>query len=121
MMLVCGEALIDLIVRPDDPSGTSLSACTGGSPLNVATGIARLGTSAAFLGGISTDYFGDLIMQFAISEKIDTTLVKRTTRPTPLVAVATDTLGHPQNSPQRSKSLRWGHTRLRSSLSAPPF
>lgn len=95
MILVCGEALIDLFARPDDPSGASLIACIGGSPLNVATGIARLDVAVGFLGGISTDRFGELVMKFAAAEKIDTSLVKRTKRPTPLVAVATDTLGHP--------------------------
>jgi fructokinase len=94
-VLVCGEALIDLFACPVDPSGTSMIACTGGSPLNVATGIARLGTQAAFLGGISRDHFGEVIIKFATAEGIEMSLVKRTGRPTPLVTVATDPTGHP--------------------------
>ena len=94
-VLVCGEALIDLFACPVDPSGTSVIACTGGSPLNVATGIARLGIQAAFLGGVSRDHFGEVIMRFAAAEAIDMSLVKRSGRPTPFVTVATDATGHP--------------------------
>ncbi len=95
MILVCGEALIDLFARTDGSIGAILEARAGGSPLNVASGIARLGAPTAFLGSVSTDYFGDLLMRTALSEGIDTSMVKRSPRPTPLVAVTPDALGHP--------------------------
>ena len=98
MILVCGEALIDLFVRPDGGDGATLEARAGGSPLNVASGIARLGAPTAFLGGVSMDYFGDLLMRTALSEGVDMSMVKRSPRPTPLVAVTPDALGHPAYS-----------------------
>lgn len=54
MIVVAGEALIDLVVGPDG----ALSAIPGGGPYNTARAIARLGQPVTFLGRISTDRFG---------------------------------------------------------------
>lgn len=54
MIIVCGEALIDMI-RNDD--GTQ-QAAPGGGPFNTARALARLGVPTEFLGHISTDAFG---------------------------------------------------------------
>lgn len=53
-VLVGGESLIDLIVRPDG----SVSAHPGGGPYNAARTIARLGGRCAYLGVLSDDRFG---------------------------------------------------------------
>ena len=42
-VLVCGEALMDVFALGDTPTGMALEARVGGSPLNVAIGLARLG------------------------------------------------------------------------------
>jgi hypothetical protein len=55
MILVCGEALIDLFAQFDDASGPTLRVTMGGSPLNVATGLVRLDAPAA---GWSADHWG---------------------------------------------------------------
>ncbi|GAA0773770.1 carbohydrate kinase [Roseibium denhamense] len=62
MFLVCGEALFDLF--GEDTSATSLSfdARIGGSPYNVALGLARLEEDAAFFGGISRDVLGEKLV-----------------------------------------------------------
>ena len=49
MILVCGEALIDLFIGAPAPAGFPAEAVAGGSPFNVAIGIGRLGRPAAFL------------------------------------------------------------------------
>lgn len=54
MIVVAGEALIDLIVGADG----ALAAIPGGGPYNTARTIARLGERVTFLGRISTDRFG---------------------------------------------------------------
>ena len=54
MIVVAGEALIDLLVLPDD----QVRATPGGGPYNTARTIARLGLDVAFLGRLSTDRFG---------------------------------------------------------------
>jgi fructokinase len=54
MIIVCGEALIDMIQSED---GTHRSA-PGGGPFNTARALARLGVPTAFLGHLSQDRFG---------------------------------------------------------------
>jgi len=54
MMVVAGEALVDLIVGPDGRVAANL----GGGPYNTARTIARLGQPVTFLGRISSDRFG---------------------------------------------------------------
>jgi sugar/nucleoside kinase (ribokinase family) len=48
----------------------------------------------AFFGGVSVDYFGTLLADTLQQEGIDTTLLKRSGRPTPLVLVSADAHGH---------------------------
>jgi fructokinase len=98
MILVCGEALIDMFIAGPAPgrrADRAARAIAGGSPFNVAVGVARLGTPAGFLGGIGTDGLGDFLLDVLQVEGVDIALVKRSTRPTPLVAVSTGADGQP--------------------------
>ena len=95
MIVVCGEALIDLFLNEDAPSGPILKAAVGGSPLNLAIGLARLEIPVAFFGGLSVDYFGTLLANTLEKEGIDIFLRKRSVRPTPLVLVSPNAQGHP--------------------------
>src|SRR5262245_11744943 len=71
MILCCGDALIDFVpVRAAD-GREAVRPAVGGSCLNVAIGIARLGTSAGFAGGISTDLFGRMIADHASASNVD--------------------------------------------------
>jgi fructokinase len=54
VIVVCGEALIDMISNGD---GTQRAA-PGGGPFNTARALARLGVPTAFLGRLSDDVFG---------------------------------------------------------------
>jgi len=54
VIVVCGEALIDMIHNGD---GTQRAA-PGGGPFNTARALARLGVPTAFLGRLSNDAFG---------------------------------------------------------------
>lgn len=90
VVLVCGEALVDVFdVAPDRP-------IPGGSPFNVAIGLGRLGCPAAFLGGISTDAHGALLIRRLADAGVDTRLALRTDRSTPVARVPTDEAGHPR-------------------------
>lgn len=63
MYLVCGEALFDVFAASTDSrSRLHLEAVAGGSPFNVAVGLARLGTQVAMLGGLSRDHFGQRLL-----------------------------------------------------------
>lgn len=95
MILVCGEALIDLFTTSDSASGPTLKGTVGGSPFNVAVGLARLEIPVAFFAGMSLDYFGALLVDTLQKEGVDTSLVKRGAGPTPLVLVSPDAEGHP--------------------------
>ena len=59
MIVVCGEALIDMIHNGD---GTQRAA-PGGGPFNTARALARLGVATAFLGHLSSDAFGKELRQ----------------------------------------------------------
>ena len=98
MILVCGEAVIDLFVgdpAADGSAALSARAIAGGSPFNVAVGLARLGAHAGYFGGISSDALGDFLIQRLRAEQVDTTLVRRSPAPTPLAVVARQSDGQP--------------------------
>ncbi|WP_026556543.1 carbohydrate kinase family protein [Arthrobacter sp. 35W] len=57
MLTVIGEALIDEVVHP----GAQPVPHVGGSPLNVAVGLARLGHPVQFLGRYGQDAYGVLV------------------------------------------------------------
>ncbi|MDE5549526.1 MAG: 5-dehydro-2-deoxygluconokinase [Clostridia bacterium] len=49
----------------------------GGSPANVAVGLARLGKKVGFIGKVSDDQFGDYVTNFFAKEGIDVSRVSR--------------------------------------------
>ncbi len=57
MIVVCGEALIDLTASRTEPG--RFDAHPGGGPCNTAVGLGRLGITTGFLGRLSTDRFGE--------------------------------------------------------------
>lgn len=57
MLTVIGEALVDEVLRPGQP----VVPHVGGSPLNVAVGLARLGHPVQFLGRFGQDPYGDMV------------------------------------------------------------
>src|SRR4051812_361285 len=95
MFLVCGEALMDVFPAGETPAGITLDARVGGSPFNVAVGLARLGQPVGFIGGISTDTFGQRLLRALQDEGVDLTTVQRHSAPTTLSVVAADAEGVP--------------------------
>jgi fructokinase len=85
MILISGEALIDLIPDPDRLS--RYDAVRGGSPYNVAIGLARLGAPTAFVSRLSADANGDALAQALAADGVDLSLVARDPRPTTLAFV----------------------------------
>jgi fructokinase len=71
MILSCGDALIDFVpVRAAD-GREAIRPAVGGSCLNIAVGVARLGIPTGFVGGISTDLFGRMIADHAAASNVD--------------------------------------------------
>jgi hypothetical protein len=75
MFLVCGEALMDVFSAGDTPEGISLDARVGGSPFNVAVGLARLECEVGFLGAVSTDFLGERLLRAMRQERVDTSSI----------------------------------------------
>lgn len=95
MMLVLGEALMDVFAGADTAQGVALDARVGGSPFNVAIGLARLRQAVGFVGGVSSDRFGDRLLQALREEGVDVSLVQRQILPTTLSVVTADRDGVP--------------------------
>jgi len=95
MFIVCGEALYDLFSTGPTATGLGFDGRIGGSPFNVAMGLARLGQAVAFLGGIGTGFAGDRLMQALHDEGIDPACVARLDAPTTLSLVGVDARGVP--------------------------
>ncbi|KRE06412.1 ribokinase [Bosea sp. Root670] len=98
MILVCGEALVDLFAGASEGSEMPARIVAGGSPFNVAIGLARLGIEASFLGGVSRDGFGTLLADLLAREGVDNRHLVRTERLTTISVVATGKDGHPSYS-----------------------
>lgn len=98
MILVCGEALIDLFVGAPSPTGLQAEAVAGGSPFNVAIGIGRLGRSAAFLSTLSDDAFGSFLTKKLMEAGVGTHYIQTCSKRTTLSVVATSSIGQPQYS-----------------------
>nr|WP_239071917.1 carbohydrate kinase [Amycolatopsis sp. SID8362] len=65
----------------------------GGGPYNVALAAGRLGVPAAFLSRVSTDRFGDAMVERLHGSGVDTALLQRGDEPTTLAVVALDAKG----------------------------
>lgn len=91
MFLICGEALWDMFAVEDsaakDGCGLSFDARIGGSPFNVAVGLARLGQDAALLTGLSTDRLGDRLNAALDAEGVATQFLVRRDRPSTISLV----------------------------------
>ncbi len=83
MFLVCGEALWDLF-KVESEAGLTFDARIGGSPFNVALGLARLGQEAALFTGLSTDRFGERLHEALTAEGVATDFILRRDQPTTL-------------------------------------
>ena len=95
VFIVCGEALMDVFVGESTPTGVGLDARIGGSPLNVAIGLARLGQTVAFLGGVSAGALGTRLTQAIEAEGVSTACVERLAAPTTLSLIGLDERGVP--------------------------
>lgn len=95
MFVVCGEALMDVFGGADQAHGLLLDARIGGSPFNVAIGLARLRQPVAFFGALSTGFLGQRLMRALRDEGVDTGAVTRLDAPTTLGLVGLDESGVP--------------------------
>jgi fructokinase len=95
MFIVCGEALFDVFATGNTPTGIGFDGRIGGSPFNVALGLARLGQPVAFFGGIGTGFAGERLAQALADEGIDARATVRLDAPTTLSLIGLDARGVP--------------------------
>jgi len=88
-ILVAGEALIDFVQTPFGGE-IAFVPFPGGSPLNVAVGLARLGAPAGFLGRLSSDLFGQMLHDHLLKNGVDVRYVSRGQGPATLAFVVED-------------------------------
>lgn len=89
MIVVAGEALIDLILHPDG----RLVPVPGGGPYNTVRAIGRLGVPCSWIGGLSSDRFGRLLESGLAADGVSLALAQRTDCPTTLALAELDEHG----------------------------
>lgn len=87
MILCCGESLIDMLPRTATTGEAAFAPVAGGAVFNTAIALGRLGAPAGFLGGISTDLFGEILEKTLVDSQVDISFCPRSARPTTLALV----------------------------------
>jgi len=90
-ILSIGEMLIDFIPDASLPPGAggalSYRPHPGGAPANVSVAAARLGGASCFVGKLSEDSLGQLLMRTLVENDVETRFIPRTKAPTSLALV----------------------------------
>jgi fructokinase len=94
MISVIGENVIDLLSQTDG----SFRASVGGSPLNVAVGVARAQVPSCYLSPLSLDAMGQRIEQQLLADGVQLPSDNRSSCPTSLAFVTFDANGQPHYS-----------------------
>jgi fructokinase len=89
VIVVAGEALVDLVVSP---SG-QIDARPGGGPYNAARTLARLGAPTTFFDRLADDAFGRLLRERLAAEGVVLGVPEPTGKPTTLAVAALDQAG----------------------------
>jgi fructokinase len=112
MLLSCGDALVDFLPVKSTDGRDAIAPMVGGSCLNIAVGLARLGAPTGFVGGISTDLFGRMIADHAMASQVELDYATRSERQTTLAFVRT-VAGEPQYAfyDEATASRNWTYRR----------
>jgi fructokinase len=96
MILSCGEALIDMVPMDIPGRGDGFLPCPGGSPYNTAIAIGRLGVPVRFLSRLSTDFFGEILVNRLLRNNVGIDLIRRTDQNSTLAFVKLEKGTEPQ-------------------------
>lgn len=108
MILVLGEALIDLIEEREQPG--AFKAIVGGANANVAIALARRGTPQQFLARIANDRFGKIITQRLQDNGVGLDFAISATELTTMAVVSLDAQGTPSYSFYVNGTADWAWT-----------
>lgn len=95
MILVCGEALIDMVPLPASEDQPAYVARCGGSLFNVAMGLGRLGIPVGFFGRLSRDPFGRMMRRQLEEDGVDCRFVLDGDEPSTLAIVHLEARAEP--------------------------
>lgn len=89
MFLSCGDSLYDMFLEAKNRNDyrITVNGTTGGSPMNVAVGLSRMGHQSAYFTKLSGDVFGQGLRQFLKDNSIDTSMCPDTDRNTTLAFI----------------------------------
>ncbi|MCU1490859.1 MAG: PfkB domain protein [Acidimicrobiaceae bacterium] len=87
MILVCGEALVDLVQVGVGQGAPLFRALPGGSPANAAVALARLGQAVGLVSRLGDDDAGTLVRQHLVRNGVDPVHLIRASEPTSLALV----------------------------------
>jgi fructokinase len=108
MLLSCGDALIDFLPVKSADGRDAIVPVAGGSCLNIAVGMARLGVQAGFVGGISSDMLGRIVADHALASGVGLAYTTRSDQQCTLAFVRS-VAGEPQYAfyDEGSASRNW--------------
>ncbi len=109
VVTVVGEALIDLVL---DPVTGAYDPRPGGSPFNVAVGLARLGTATCLMARMADNTFGRQLRAHAVAEGVDLSVAPLAVEPTTLAVVAIDEYAQPTYDFYVNGTADWQWTAL---------
>lgn len=87
MIVCCGEALIDFMPTQTLDGAKAFQPFNGGSIYNVAIALGRLGQSVSYLGGLSEDFFGQMLVEGLKASNVDLSYVAMSARASMLAFV----------------------------------
>lgn len=87
MIICCGEALIDMLPRESAAGESCFAPYVGGAVFNTAIALGRLDIPVGFFTGISTDFFGAMLIDTLKASRVDLRYLKRSDLPTTLAFV----------------------------------
>lgn len=87
MIFCCGEALIDMLTAELETGRTGFDPHPGGAIFNTSIALGRLGVPVGLVAGISSDMFGQILLDNAKVSGVDAGYLAQVDRPTTLAFV----------------------------------
>lgn len=87
MIICCGEALIDMLPRQLPDGSDVFLPVPGGAVFNTAIALGRLGEETGFVSGLSTDMFGEQLVDYLKDSGVNADFSIRSAKPTTLAFV----------------------------------
>jgi fructokinase len=108
VIVICGEAVVDLVPDPSMP--TRYDACPGGSGVNTAVALARLGVPVAMLARLSGDGFGRLLRAHLVDNGVDVSGAVAAPEPSSVAVTSVDPDGGADYRFLVAGTADWGWT-----------